>query len=90
VRSKKNEKTSLGHPHDFLEKKVTDSAFVRSSDYHSHAEYLVKTLVLCAQCYAKINDHVHAIQYATEALQYNRLDSSALICRAKAFENEKL
>jgi hypothetical protein len=36
------------------------------------------------------DDYLHAIQYATEALQYNKTDDNALICRAKAFEKEKL
>jgi hypothetical protein len=47
-------------------------------------------LVHCVQCYSKMNDHIHAIQYATEALLYNKMDSTTLICRAKAFENDKL
>ncbi len=37
-----------------------------------------------------MNDHVRTIQYATEALQYNKIDTNALTCRAKAFENDKL
>jgi len=37
-----------------------------------------------------MNDHIHAVQYATEALLYNKMDSTTLICRAKAFENDKL
>jgi 16S rRNA U1498 N3-methylase RsmE len=60
------------------------------SDYHQHAEHIVNTLVACAQCYSKTNDHIRAIQFTTEALQYNKKDSNALIYRAKAFENEKL
>jgi hypothetical protein len=64
--------------------------FLSSSDYHYHAEHIVNTLTICVQCYSKVNDHIHAIQYATEALLYNKIDSTALICRAKAFENDKL
>jgi hypothetical protein len=64
--------------------------FFSFTDYHNTADHIVSTLVTCALCYAKTNDHVHAIQYATEALQYNKMDSNALLCRAKAFENEKL
>ncbi len=45
---------------------------------------------MCAQCYSKTNDHIRTIQFATEALQYNKTDTTALICRAKAFENDKL
>jgi phage gp46-like protein len=59
-------------------------------DYHNHADHIVSTLFTCAQAYSKKSDHVHAIQYATEALQYNKTDSNALLCRAKAFENENL
>lgn len=59
-------------------------------DYHNHADHIVSTLMTCAQCYLKINDYVHAIQYTTEALQYNKMDANALTCRAKAFENDKL
>lgn len=46
--------------------------------------------MMCAQCSSKLNEHVRAIQYATEALQYNKIDSNALLCRAKSFEIEKL
>ncbi|CAF1187969.1 unnamed protein product [Adineta steineri] len=58
-------------------------------DYHNHADHIVSTLIICAQCYSKVQDYVHTIQYTTEALQYNKTDANALICRAKAFENEK-
>ena len=49
----------------------------------------MSTLFICANCYLKTNDYVRAIQYTSEALQYNKMDTDALICRAKAFENEK-
>ncbi|CAF3328850.1 unnamed protein product [Rotaria socialis] len=58
-------------------------------DYHNHADHIVSTLFICANCYLKNNDYVHTIQYTSEALQYNKIDTDALICRAKAFENEK-
>ncbi|CAF0950852.1 unnamed protein product [Rotaria sordida] len=58
-------------------------------DYHNHAEHIVSTLIICANCYLKANNYVHAIQYTSEALQYNKMDTDALICRARAFENEK-
>ncbi|CAF3746768.1 unnamed protein product [Rotaria sordida] len=58
-------------------------------DYHYHTECIVNILTICAQCYLKLHDYVHTIQYATEALQYNKNDADILICRAKAFENEK-
>jgi hypothetical protein len=45
---------------------------------------------MCAQAYSKVNDNTRTVQYATEALQYNKTDTTALICRAKAFENDKL
>ena len=60
------------------------------TDYHHHTDHIVSALSTCAQCYQKINNYVYAIQYASEALQYNKMDSNALLCRAKAFENEKL
>ncbi|CAF4266909.1 unnamed protein product, partial [Adineta steineri] len=44
---------------------------------------------MCSECYLKLNDYRHAIQYATEALQYNKMDNDALFCRAEAFEKEK-
>ncbi|CAF0937621.1 unnamed protein product [Adineta ricciae] len=59
-------------------------------DYHYHAEYITEALVGCAECYLQLEDYTHAIQYATEALQYNRTYGEALLCRAKAFEQEKL
>jgi hypothetical protein len=59
-------------------------------DYHHHAEYIVNTLFNCSECYLKLNNNALAIQYATEALQYNKMDTNTLICRAKAFEKEKL
>lgn len=59
-----------------------------SLDYHLHAEYIVNALVLCAQCNSKLKKYILAIQYATEALQYNKTDTNALLCRARAFENE--
>ncbi|CAF2993598.1 unnamed protein product [Rotaria socialis] len=59
-------------------------------DYHFHAESIVNTLTSCAQCYLKLNEYVRAIQYTTEALQYNKNDDDTLFCRAEAFENEKL
>lgn len=37
----------------------------------------------------KLNNNRQAIQYATEALQYNKIDSNALLWRARAFEKEK-
>ncbi|CAM4747662.1 unnamed protein product [Rotaria magnacalcarata] len=58
-------------------------------DYHNHADHIVSTLFICANGYLKNNDYVHTIQYSSEALQYNKMDTDALICRAKAFENEK-
>jgi len=58
-------------------------------DYHNHADHIVSILIICAQCSSKTNCHLRAIQYATEALQYNKIDANALTCRAKAFENEK-
>ncbi|CAF3784793.1 unnamed protein product [Rotaria sordida] len=58
-------------------------------DYHYHTECIVNILTICAQCYLKLHDYVHTIQYATEALQYNKNDADILICRAKALENEK-
>ncbi|CAF3694483.1 unnamed protein product [Rotaria sp. Silwood1] len=58
-------------------------------DYHYYTEYIVQILTICAECYLKLNDNIHAIQYATEALQYNKNDSDILFCRARAFENEK-
>ncbi|CAF1219727.1 unnamed protein product [Adineta steineri] len=58
-------------------------------DYHHHAEYISNTLSMCSECYLKLNDYRHAIQYATEALQYNKMDNDALFCRAEAFEKEK-
>ena len=60
------------------------------SDYHHYAEYIVNTLMICARCYLKLKDYTHAIQYATEALQYNKMNDNALICRALAFEVDKL
>jgi hypothetical protein len=45
---------------------------------------------MCAQSYFKTNDYTRTVQYASEALQYNKMDTTALICRAKAFENDKL
>ncbi|CAF0818380.1 unnamed protein product [Adineta ricciae] len=59
-------------------------------DYHYHAEYITEALGDCAECYLQLKDYKHAIQYATEALQYNRTYGEALLCRAKAFEQEKL
>lgn len=59
-------------------------------DYHNHADHIAGTLVICAQCYAKSNDYTRAIQYASEALQYNKTDVDALMCRGRAFENENL
>ncbi|CAF2074275.1 unnamed protein product [Rotaria magnacalcarata] len=59
-------------------------------DYHFHAESIVNALTGCAQCYLKSNEYVRAIQYTTEALQYNKNDDDALFCRAQAFENENL
>ncbi|CAF5019315.1 unnamed protein product, partial [Rotaria sp. Silwood1] len=58
-------------------------------DYHNHADHIASTLIICANCYLKANHYVHAIQYASEALQYNKTDTDAVICRARAFENEK-
>lgn len=58
------------------------------SDYHKHAEYIVDTLKMCAQCYSKANHQPNTIQYTTEALQYDRTDTIALMCRAKAFEKD--
>jgi tetratricopeptide (TPR) repeat protein len=58
-------------------------------DYHKHAEHIVSTLTMCAQSYFKTNDYTRTVQYASEALQYNKMDTTALICRAKAFENDK-
>jgi len=66
-------------------KKMLKNGFL---DYHQHAEHIVNILNICAQSYSKINQYYRSIQYSTEALQFNRTDSSALICRAKAFENE--
>ena len=51
---------------------------------------MVETLSGCGKCYLKIHDYQRAIQYTTEALQYNRNDAGTLMSRAKAFENEKL
>ena len=59
-------------------------------DYHNHAEYIANTLVRCAQCCLKLKKTLQAIQYATEALQYSKTDITALMCRAKAFEEEEL
>jgi hypothetical protein len=59
-------------------------------DYHYYAEYIADTLITSAQCHLKLRDYLHAIQYASEALQYNKVNGDILICRAKAFENEKL
>ncbi|CAF1273581.1 unnamed protein product [Adineta ricciae] len=59
-------------------------------DYHRHAEHIMNTLMVCAQCNAKLGRHSVAIQYATEALQYNRTDANVLICRGRAFEAENL
>ncbi|UJR21886.1 hypothetical protein I4U23_024958 [Adineta vaga] len=59
-------------------------------DYHYHAEYIVDTLVICAESYLKLHDYEHALQYGTEALQYHRLNGDALLCRAKAFEKENM
>jgi len=59
-------------------------------DYHYYADYIAETLILCAESYLKLSDYLHAIQYASEALQYNRNDGYTLMYRAKAFENEKL
>lgn len=59
-------------------------------DYHQHAEYIVNTLKFCAQCCLKLDDNAHTIQYATEALQYNRNEDDTLIYCAEAFENENL
>jgi hypothetical protein len=58
-------------------------------DYHYYAEYLVETLRICSKSYLKLQDYLHCIQYATEALQYNRNDDDTLIYRAKGFENDK-
>ncbi|CAF3435057.1 unnamed protein product [Rotaria sp. Silwood1] len=58
-------------------------------DYHNHADHIASTLIICANCYLKANHYVLAIQYASEALQYNKTDTDAVICRARAFENEK-
>ena len=44
--------------------------------------------MICAQCYSKANDHPHTIEYTSEALQYDRTDTSALLYRARAFEND--
>jgi hypothetical protein len=59
-------------------------------DYHYYAEYITDTLSICAESYLKLSDYLHAIQYASEALQYNKNDGYILMYRAKAFENEKL
>lgn len=59
-------------------------------DYHYYAEYITDTLNICAESYLKLSDYLHAIQYASEALQYNKNDGCTLMYRAKAFENEKL
>ena len=58
------------------------------SDYHKHAEHIVDTLKMCAQCYSKANHQPNTVQYASEALQYDRTDTIALMCRAKAFEKD--
>jgi hypothetical protein len=47
-------------------------------------------LIICAKSYLKLYDYPHAIQYASEALQYNKIDGYTLMHRAQAFENEKL
>ncbi len=60
-----------------------------SLDYHYYAEYIVETLNTCGKSYFKLQDNLRAIQYTTEALEYDRKDGNTLICRAKAFENEK-
>ena len=59
-------------------------------DYHYHAEYIGETLNVCGQCYWKSQDYFHAIEYTSEALEYNRKDDNALFFRARAFEDEKL
>jgi tetratricopeptide (TPR) repeat protein len=59
-------------------------------DYHYYAECIAETLIICAHAYLKLFDYSHAIQYASEALQYNKNDGNPLMYRGKAFENEKL
>lgn len=59
------------------------------SDYHNHADCISNTLVRCAQASVKLGRLIQAIQYATEALEYNKTDSIALMCRAKAYEDQE-
>ena len=77
----------LGRFHRHLHPISSDLYFL---DYHHHTECITEALASCAECYLQLNDYAHAIQYATEALQYNRTHGDALLWRAKAFEQEKL
>ena len=46
-------------------------------------------LLACVEAYAKLNVPHHLIEYASEALQYNRTHSEILFYRAEALHREK-
>ncbi|CAF1375409.1 unnamed protein product, partial [Didymodactylos carnosus] len=66
-------------------KKMLRNGFL---DYHYHTEHIVEILWTCADSYAKLANDRCAIEFASEALQFNIIHGQSLMCRAKAFQNE--